>query len=318
MEDKLKFSEKYKIESCEDSKEGISKDVLKSYIKAGEISIKVKEYLKEIVKKDVLILEIADKIEEKIKELGGEVAFPVNISIDEIAAHYTPSARDETCASGLIKIDIGVEVNGFISDSAVSFDLTDDQRYADMINVNKLALDSALAELKVSSPLKIIGSTISKVVEKDGRFKIIRNLTGHGLDKDNIHAGITVSNLKNESNFELKNLAIAIEPFLTTGAGEIFEGKPSEIYILQNERLPRDRDARKILELILEKYRTKPFCKKWIERSGLAKPNYCLSVLVKEGILYNFPVLIEKEKKPVSQVEHTVVFADKVYVTTKL
>ncbi len=112
-------------------------------------------------------------------------------------------------------------------------------------------------------------------------------------------------------------MAIAIEPFLTTGAGEIFEGKPSEIYILQEEKLPRDRDARKMLEFISENYRTKPFCKKWIERSGLAKPNYCLSILVKEGILYNFPVLIEKDKKPVSQVEHTVVFADKVYVTTR-
>lgn len=317
MKDKLKFLKENNVEFSDDYEGKISEKALKSYIRAGEISIKVKEYLKDIVKKDVLILEIADKIEAKIKELGGEVAFPVNISIDEVAAHYTPSARDETRASGLIKIDIGIEVGGFISDSAVSFDLTDDQRYIDMINVNKLVLDSALKELKVGSPLKVIGNTVSEIVEKDGRFKIIRNLTGHGLDKDNIHAGITVSNLKNESNFILKDMAIAIEPFLTTGAGEIFEGKPSEIYILQEEKLPRDRDARKMLEFISENYRTKPFCKKWIERSGLAKPNYCLSILVKEGILYNFPVLIEKDKKPVSQVEHTVVFADKVYVTTR-
>lgn len=303
----------------DDESEGISKEALKNYIKAGEISKKVKEYMKEIVKKDVLLVEIADKIEAKIKELGGDMAFPTNISIDEIAAHYTPTARDETKASGLLKVDIGVEVDGFIADTAVSFDLTDDKRHMEMINLNNLALETALKELKIGSPLKVIGNTISSTVEEKGKgkFKVIRNLTGHGLDKDNIHAGVSVSNLKNENEFELEDTAIAIEPFLTEGIGEIFEGKLSEIFVLQQEKLSRDRDARDMLNFIKRNYKTKPFCKRWLERAGLAKPNYCISLLVKEGIIYNFPVLVEKERKPVSQAEHTVVFADKVYVTTR-
>jgi methionyl aminopeptidase len=306
-----------KVYSEDDESEGITPEALKNYIKAGEISKKIKEYMKEIVKKDVLVVEIADKIEVRIKELGGDMAFPTNISIDEIAAHYTPTARDETKASGLMKVDIGVEVGGFIADTAVSFDLTDDKRYSDMIKVNNEALEAALKELKVGSPLKVIGNTISSIVEKHGKYKVIRNLTGHGLDKDNIHAGITVSNLKNENEFELEDTAIAIEPFLTEGKGEIFEGKLSEIYVMQQEKLPRDRDARDMLNYIKRTYKTKPFCKRWIERANLAKPNYCLSLLVKEGIVYNFPTLVEKERKPVSQAEHTVVFADKVYVTTR-
>ncbi|MEI7718732.1 MAG: type II methionyl aminopeptidase [archaeon] len=312
--------------SEEEESEGISAEALKCYIKAGEISKKVKEYMKEIIKKDVLLVEIADKIEAKIKELGGDMAFPTNISIDEIAAHYTPTARDETKASGLFKVDIGVEVGGYIADTAVSFDLTDDKRYTEMIKINNEALEAALKELKVGSPMKVIGNTISSIVEahvsvspdgqKAGRFKVIRNLTGHGLEKDDIHAGDTVSNLKNENEMELADMAIAIEPFLTEGRGEIFEGKPSEIFVIQNKKTPRDRDARIMLDYILKNYKTKPFCKRWLERAGLPKPNYCLSLLVKEGIVYNFPVLVEKERKPVSQAEHTVVFADKVYVTT--
>jgi methionyl aminopeptidase len=296
----------------------MEKNELANYIKAGEISKKVKEYMKEIVKKDVLVVEIADKIEDKIRELGGEIAFPTNISIDEVAAHYTPSAKDELKANGLIKIDIGVEVDGFIADTAVSFDLTDDGRHKEMIDLNNKVLEEAIKKLKIGSPLKVIGNTISEIVgAHSGGFKVVRNLSGHGLDEDNIHAGITVSNLKNENELELKDIAIAIEPFLTTGRGEIFEGKASEIYVLQEEKPPRDRDARDMLKFILEKYRTKPFCKRWIEKAGLAKPNYCLSVLVREGILHNFAVLVEKERKPVSQAEHTVVFADKVYVTTR-
>jgi len=286
-------------------------------MKAGEISKKVDSYIRTIVKKDVLLIEIAEKIEDKIIELGGKIAFPTNLSIDENAAHYTPTIGDTTKAGGLLKVDYGVEVEGFIADRAIAFDLTDDKRYDEMIKLNEFALESALNKLEVGSSVKIIGNTISEIVEKDGRFKIIKNLAGHGLDEDNIHSGLTVSNLKNENNFELKDMAIAIEPFLTTGRGEIYEGKPSEIYVLSEEKLPRDKDARNLLEFISENYRTKPFCKRWLVKAGLTKFNFALSLLIKEGIVYNFPVLVEKEKKPVSQAEHTVIFADKVYITTK-
>jgi methionyl aminopeptidase len=299
---------------------------IECYMKAGEISKKVDAFIRTIIKKDVLLLEIAEKIEDKIINLGGKIAFPTNLSIDENAAHYTPIIDDTTKASGLLKVDYGVEVEGFIADRAIAFDLTDDKRYSEMIKLNELALESALNKLKIGSPVKVIGNTISEIVEahnrvspegQNGRFKVIKNLAGHGLDEDSIHSGLTVSNLKNENNFELKDMAIAIEPFLTTGRGEIYEGKHSEIYMLSEEKLPRDRDARALLEFIIENYRTKPFCKRWLAKAGLTKFNFALSLLIKEGILYNFPVLVEKEKKPVSQAEHTVIFADKVYVTTK-
>jgi len=305
-----------KYDSEDDEEAEISEDVLKNYLKAGEIGKKVREFARGFVKKDMLLIEIAEKIEGKVVELGGKLAFPLNLSLNEIAAHHTPSSKDETKAEGLLKVDLGVEVNGFIADLAFSFDLTDDKKYSEMIKFNEFVLAEALKKLEVGSAVKIIGNTISELVNKDARFKVIRNLAGHGLDEDNIHAGMTISNLANENNAELSDQAIAIEPFLTTGAGEIYEGKLSEIYVLQEERMPRDRDCRALLAYIQENFRTKPFCKRWLEKAGISKVNFCLSILAKEGILYNFPVLVEKEKKPVSQAEHTVVFADKVYVTT--
>lgn len=312
-----KKSSEEKNKNMEVDEFGISKEALRDYLKAGEISKKVKEYIKEIVKKDVLILEIAEKIEGKIRELGGGIAFPTNISIDEVAAHYTPAIGDETRASGLIKIDLGVEVNGYIADTAVSFDLTEDNKHKDIIELNNRVLEEAIKRLGVGSPLKTIGNTISSLVEEDGRFKVIRNLSGHCLEQNELHAGLSVINLKNENETPLENIAIAIEPFLTEGRGEIFEGKSSDIYVLKNEKLPRDKDARIMLNYILENFRTNPFCKRWLDKAGLLKINYCLAVLSREGILHNFPILIEKERKVVSQAEHTVVFADKVYVTTK-
>jgi methionyl aminopeptidase len=309
-------SEKNKKSKKEVVKTAISQEVIDCYLKAGKICAEVREYLKTIVRKDVNVLEIAEKIETKVEELGGSNAFPVNISIDEVAAHYTPVLDDKTVASGLFKVDFGVEVDGFIADNAISFDLTEDKKYTEMIKLNEKALDEALDLLEIGSPVKTVGNTISKVVSDSG-YKIITNLSGHSLNQDDLHAGLTVVNLPNQNEFPLKDIAIAIEPFLTTGKGEIYEGKPSEIYILQADKLPRDRDARKVLEFIKENYRTKPFCKRWLQKAGLPKVNFALSMLVRDGILHNFGVLVEKDKKPVSQAEHSVLFADKVYVYTR-
>jgi len=112
-------------------------------------------------------------------------------------------------------------------------------------------------------------------------------------------------------------MAIAIEPFLTTGVGEVYESSPSEIYMLQEDRKIRDNDARKILEFIKQNYKTRPFCKRWLEKKSFPKLNFSLSIMTKQGILHNFPVLVEKSKKPVSQAEHTILITDKVTVTTK-
>jgi methionyl aminopeptidase len=294
----------------------LSKEQIRDYLKAGDIAREVKKCIFNSIKKDMLLVEIAEKIEEKILELGGGIAFPVNLGINEIAAHYTPSADDKTKATDLLKIDFGVEVNGRIADCALSLDFSEDKKYSEMIKLNEGVLENAIKELKIGSPAKIIGNKISEIVEKDGRFKIIRNLSGHSLGENEIHAGLTISNLKNENNFALKNIAIAIEPFLTTGVGEIYEGKPSEIYVLQNIRQPRDNDSRKLLNFIRENYKTRPFCKRWLIKLNFPKINFCLSNLAREGILHNFPVLVEKSKSPVSQAEHTIIFADKVYFTT--
>lgn len=87
-------------------------------MKAGKIASETREYARTIIKKGYLLLEIAEKIESKIIELGAKPAFPVNLSINEIAAHYTPSYDDEKTAQGLIKIDLGVHIDGWIADTA--------------------------------------------------------------------------------------------------------------------------------------------------------------------------------------------------------
>lgn len=299
----------------------MEKEESDSYKKAGEIAKKVVEYVKDYVQHGMLLIDIANKIDAKIEKEGGKPAFPVNLSLNEVAAHYTPSLKDETVAEGLLKVDIGVEVNGYIADTAFSLDLTDDKRYEDMIALNEKLLEEAIKNVVNGVKVGKIGNAIQDKLgelDKKAEYSVIKNLSGHLLGKHIVHAGLTISNYRNDSTKQVKDMAIAIEPFLTKGQGEVYEGKESEIFMLENDKSVRDADTRKLLAFIKEEYKTKPFCKRWLEKKDFNKLDFSLKTLVREKILHNFPMLIEKSKKPVSQAEHTLLVLDSgIVVTTR-
>jgi methionyl aminopeptidase len=286
----------------------MKQEEFESYCKAGKIANKIREEMKNFIKQGMKLIEIAEEIDKKIEEANAKPAFPVNLSLNEIAAHYTPSKEDGNIAEGLLTIDFGVEINGYIADLAFSIDLTEDEKYKEMIELNHKILDETIKKLDTNSSVCDIGNNITELL-KNSKYNIISNLTGHSLEKYTIHGEISIPNIPNQDQTKLNNKAIAIEPFLTTGTGEVIEGKPSEIFILINKKNVRDPESRKIISFIEENYKTKPFCKRWLDKEGF-KTNFSLKLLVKEGILYNFPVLVEKSKKPVSQAEETIVFKD--------
>lgn len=287
-----------------------------NYIKAGKIASEVREKAKKFIKKDMPLVEIAEFIEKNIEQLGGKPAFPVNLSLNEIAAHYTPSIKDEKKANGLLKVDFGVEIDGFIADLAFSLDLTEEKKFEEMTKLNENILKETIESLNYESKVSDIGEKIFELL-KEKKFNIIKNLTGHALDRYIIHASPSIPNIKNNDKTLLKEKAIAIEPFLTTGVGEVIESQPSEIFMLIEEnKKSRNNEARKLLEFIKENYKTKPFCKRWLEKKGFR--TIYLSFLEKDNIIYNFPILIEKSKAPVSQSEETLVFFEgKKHITTR-
>ena len=295
-----------KIVSKEIEESSIDTDKIRDYKKAGEIAKKVKLFCS-FVKKGMPLLEIADKIEAEIVKLGGQPGFPVNLSINEIAAHYTPSYDDKTLAEGLLKIDLGVHINGCISDTAISFDLENSDENKKLIKSSEDALNSALEYVKANkekSKLNKIGKTIKETIEKDKFYPII-NLSGHGLESYQIHAGITIPNCDNGNEKELGEGAFAIEPFSTTGLGQVYEGKNSGIYMLQRYANTRDSFSRKVIDFIHENYKTLPFASRWIVKEFGTRALISLSLLTKEGLLHQFPELIEKSKAKVAQAEHS-------------
>src|SRR3989344_5127003 len=287
---------------------------MKDWIKAGEIASEALEYGKDLIKKDKSVLEIVESVEAKIFQLGGKPAFPANISINEIAAHYSPVKEDFSIKeSDIVKLDVGVHVNGAIGDNAVTIG-----NNKELIEASQEALNEAIKIIQVGTKLKDIGKTINKTISSYG-FNSIKNLTGHSIDIYEQHSGLSIPNYDNGNNLELKKgMIIAIEPFATTGIGMIEEGKPSGIYKLEKIKSLRTQISKEILDFIALEYKTLPFTKRWLlKKFPEFKVNFALNNLEKEGILAQYNQLPEKSKGIVSQAEHTLLIDDKVKILTK-
>jgi len=275
-------------------------------LKAGQIAKQVKELAREIIKKDKPLLEIAEQIEAKIIELGAEPAFPTNLCINETTAHYTPTPNDQTKATGLLKVDLGVHIDGYIADTAFSIDLENSEENKKLIQASEKALENAIQAVKENKSLGEIGKAIQETAEQAG-FSPIQNLSGHQIEEYNLHAGLTIPNYDNNSPTTLEDGTYAIEPFITTGQGMVYESKPSGIYKIQGNASVRDSKTREIFNYILEKYQFLPFCSRWLIKEFGTRALISLKLIEQTGALHQYPQLIEKSKAKVAQSEHTLV-----------
>ncbi len=285
--------------------------------KAGAIAKQVVSYAKELIKPNMPLLEIAEQIESKIIELGGKPAFPVNLSIDNVAAHYTPSWNDTTIAHGLLKVDLGVQIDGYIADTAFSLDLENSDENKKLIEAAEAAVEKASEKIDLDIQLREIGKIIDKTISLRG-FQAIRNLSGHSITRYELHSGITIPNYDNVKEDEIREGIYAIEPFATNGLGSVRDGKPSGIYIIEKEGNVRDSFAREVLKFILKEYKTLPFCSRWIYKKFGSRSLLALSQIEQAGVIHHYPQLIERGAGKVAQAEHTVVLTTKEKIITTL
>jgi methionyl aminopeptidase len=294
----------------------MSKDKI---LKAGKIAAEVRDYAKSLVKKDKLLIEIAEEIEKKIIKLGGKPAFPTNISINEIAAHYTPIPNDQTKAHGLIKIDFGVHVEGYISDNAFSIDLDNSDQNKNLIQAAQDALESAIETISQGKFTSEVGEAIQTAIQERG-FQPIINLSGHEIKQYDLHAGLSIPNFNDHSKHEIKQGLFAIEPFatLSTASGKIQDGGPSGIYMLIDDKVPRTPLAREVLEYIIENYNSLPFCSRWLVKEFGTKALLALKQLEQNNNIHHYKQLVESTSAIVSQAEHTILLTEnEKIITTK-
>lgn len=275
----------------------------KHYVEAGEVIQKARKRAREVAEPGTNLKVIAEDIEGLIRDEGLEPAFPVNLSIDDEAAHYTPSQDEGRVLKqdDVLKIDIGAHSEGYIADTALTVNPSgSDQEIIDEV---EQVLEAALEFLEPGKTLGEFGRFVQSQV--DDEYEVVRNLTGHYLGRYTQHAGVSIANVDNASSHEFKEGdAVAIEPFITTGSGRIKNGKPGNIYKLESDRNVRGRTERQLLGEI-KNFQGLPFTTRWLsDYSGRKK--MAMKKLVQSGVVNSYEVLNEVNGGVVAQAEHTV------------
>jgi len=289
--------------------------VEQDYIKAGEIAAKAREYGAGLIKPGASWIEVADKIEKKIIELGGGLAFPAQMSLNDVAAHQMPEfGGDVVFNDEVICLDVGVHVNGYVGDTACTIDLSG--KNSKLVEASRKALDEALKLVKPGVEIRKIGAKIHEVITSYG-FAPINNLSGHGVGQYIIHKKPSIPNYDNGDKTKLvSGQVIAIEPFASAGKGMIYESGGAHIFMLKRKKPVRNRMTRKVLGEI-EKFNGLPFVLRWLKKCSKAEIMFALRELRQLEVLEEFPSLVDKNHGLVSQAEHTVIVKEKSIVTTR-
>ncbi|MFX0098322.1 MAG: type II methionyl aminopeptidase [Candidatus Hodarchaeota archaeon] len=299
-------------------------EIYEKYRLAGKACAEAGIYGRKLVKPDFPLLELGNEIENYILDKGVSLSFPVNISLDSCAAHYSPAVNDDSIlpAEGLLKIDIGTHVDGYIADHAISIDIGNSGGvYTKLIDSATKALDVAVKNFLPGTNVIEIGRRINESIQKDG-FRPIRNLGGHNLQQNLLHGGIFVPNVPSGTPYILKEGDVfAIEPFSTNGAGYVVDGPKTLIYrFLKRPKKQINMRLRSALEHIRRNFNGLPFSPRWLEKN-MSSDSIMLIIkeLERKNLIHGYPLLMEADAGLVSQMEHTViVHEDHAEITTKI
>lgn len=285
------------------------------YVKAGEVIQDARDVAREVAEPGTSFNQIAETIEQEVRDQGLEPAFPVNLSVNEEAAHFTPPVNGDRTLSedDVLKIDIGAHSEGYIADTALTVNPSGEHQ--EMIDAVEEVLAEALKFVEPGKTVSEFGLFVQQQVPEE--YEVVRNLTGHYIEKYTQHAGVSVPNVENASEhvFEAGD-AVAIEPFITTGSGRIKNGKKGNIYKFEKDVNVRGRHERKLLGKIKD-FQGLPFTTRWVDGFG-AREKMALRKLVQAGAVKSYDILRDREDSVVAQAEHTVIIGeDENTVTTR-
>ncbi|MFA5363652.1 MAG: type II methionyl aminopeptidase [Candidatus Bathyarchaeia archaeon] len=287
----------------------VPEEELQKYQRAGKIAREVRVEIKKTVKEGMPIIDICEKVEGLTREKGAKVAFPCNVSVNDIAAHYTspPNDKQTIPEKALVKVDIGVHIDGYIADTATT--VCFDPEYQNMVYTAEEALQKAVEIMQPGLSISRFGNTIQNVIKTRG-FKPISNLTGHLIRRYTIHAGKSLPNVFNISTSRIKEGEIyGVEPFVTLpdADGKVNDLPESYIFRYQKNKTLKNPYAKQMLNHIKKNFQTLPFAERWL--SDFAKSsNYkaAFSELLSSKAVISYPVFGESSRKLVAQEEYTI------------
>jgi methionyl aminopeptidase len=287
------------------------KERIDAYKKAGDISKKVKEFIRPKIKPGVKLIELVDLAEKKIVELGGKPGFPVNISINNIAAHYTPPPGDtsEIQEGDIVKFDHGVHIDGYCVDTAFTVSLNNEPSLKNLVKASEEAVNNAIKKIKHGVTTNVLGETIEQTVRNYG-YKPIIDLHGHKIERWDVHGGKSIPSIAQPKGDVMEDGEIyAVEVFVSNGEGTIHARQSNEQIFQINptvRKIPlRTKSAKKILGYVLHEFQTLPFSRYQVFQE-FPQGTFGLYELIKTNKLEKHQILAEKKGFFIAQTEHTV------------
>jgi methionyl aminopeptidase len=140
------------------------------------------------------------------------------ISVNNEFCHGIPSHKTVLKEGDLINIDVSAELGGFWSDNGGSFVLgADINKHQRLVEASKQILHKAIHRIKGGVRISDIGFLIETEAKRRG-YKVIRNLTGHGIGRGLHEEPGEIANYRNRFNLTRfrKNSVVAIETFIST------------------------------------------------------------------------------------------------------
>jgi methionyl aminopeptidase len=289
------------------------KEELEKFRLSGRILRETREEMKTYVKENMLVIDVCEKTEGLIRAKGGKPAFPCNVSINEVAAHYTSPPNDtlRIPEGSTVKVDLGAHVDGYVTDTAFTASFNPEGR--SMANTAEQALKTVIENIHGDMALGKIGSLVETTIKNRG-FKPISNLTGHSVGRYLIHAGTSIPNVAQVSLTKVKTGEVyAIEPFVTLpeAVGRVDDSPQTTIYRLLKAKSVKNESAKNLLKYIESNFRTLPFAERWL--TGVVPKEQhrtAFKELLASKAIMSYPVFVEASKKPVAQAEHTVLLKD--------
>ncbi len=297
----------------------MKEEYMQNFIHAGALAREARIYGKSLIKKGASYNEVIAKINQKILDLGAIPAFPPQIALNEVAAHFLPFPNEDIIFSDeVIKLDLGVCYNGAIGDCAVTIDLSGNNQK--LIDATEAALLAAEQIIKVGLPIREIGKVIDKTISSFG-FSPVKNLCGHGLGSYQVHTSPSIPNYDDRSKGQIvPGMTFAIEPFATNGMGLIYETGSPTIFSFQKDRPVKSELAQNLLKKI-KSFQGLPFAMHDLCSTQIPLIAVELSVneLLNAGVISGYPPLVEQANGLVAQAENSILVDNKgkVFITTR-
>jgi len=288
-------------------------EALEKFRLSGRILRESREEMRQFVREDMPVIQVCEKAEALIREKGGKPAFPCNVSINEVAAHYTSPPNDERRIpeKAVVKVDMGVHIDGYVTDTACT--VCFNPEYSSMKSAAEQALAAAIESIHGDMATSQIGVIIERTIKNRG-FKPISNLTGHSVGRYLIHAGTSIPNVMQISFGKVKaGNVYAIEPFVTLpdAVGRVENSSEVTIFRLVKAKSMKNPHAKQLLKYIEENFRTLPFAERWLKGAVPGdKHGEAFKELCKSKAVMGYPVFVEVSRKPVTQAEHTLLITE--------